>query len=597
MPRLGAFLLSVVVSAASCAIGESADLTHDSSSRLRLGVRARNPDVLTGTWQSQYPGLNPAVGNGQLGWVVDSDSVYSAGLFCSHKRDLILGGVTRARIATPSVLRTGFVGFTSQTLSLDVRRAVVEEQLTFGEGHVKATRRWFAHRSRPSLMVLELELTSDSSLTTPFTVALQPNSSSPSNQLTLASVPSIVANTSAISGQVAHPEKLAQPINISVVVADVPQSLTAPAGGGTVSIVLLAAIVTDAPFLSTASSNSSAAATLMKASTDFAAAVALESAKEGALLQEHTSAWDALWSNGGVEITPSEGQTSDSAAVILGQQINASLYDLLSSTRHDVPYPIGPGGLMTDGYDANAFWDNDVWALPALLPSWPELAQAGLNYRYNVRGAAAAHALEHDYAGLWYPWQTAGTGHECDLAQFANKLEIHVGGGIALLLDKMLLFGGNSSISHDGDKVPSADASAELAAGIADFYASFASPSTSTPGKLSIEHVVPPDEFATGFPLYEGVTDSVYVNVIAARAARLAMRVAAASANSSQLTAWSNLAENITIIEAPAPSGGIYHPEYLHFPDANIYAHKKVKQADVTMLGCVLLYPCEESFS
>lgn len=585
MARLGTLLLSVVVSAASCA-----GLTHDSASRLRLDVRAGDLDVLTGTWQSQYPGLNPAVGNGQLGWVVDSDSIYSAGLFCSHKRDLILGGVTRARIATPSVLRTGFASSTSQTLSLDVRRAIVEEQLTFSEGHVKGTRRWFAHRSRPSLVVLELELTSDSSLTTPFTVALQPNSSSPSDQLTLAPVQSIVANASAISGQVTHPEKLAQPINISVVVSDVPDNLTAPAGGGTVRLVLLAAIVTDAPFLPTASSSSSAAATLTKASADFAAAVALERGTAGALLQEHTSAWDLLWSRGGVEITPSksdDSQTSDpAAAVILGQQVNASLYDLLSSTRHDVPYPIGPGGLMTDGYDANAFWDNDVWALPALLPSWPELAQTGLNYRYNVREPAAAQAREHGYAGLWYPWQTAGTGHECDLAQFANKLEIHVGGGIALLLDKLLLFGGSSSsrsTSHvDGDNVPFA----ELAAGIADFYASFASPSASTAGKLSIEHVVPPDEFATGFPLYEGVTDSVYVNAIAARAARLAIRVAAASANSSQLTAWTTLAENITIIEAPAPSGGgIYHPEYLHFPDANVYAHKKVKQADVTMLG------------
>ena len=121
-----------------------------------------------------------------------------------------------------------------------------------------------------------------------------------------------------------------------------------------------------------------------------------------------------------------------------------------------------------------------------------------------------------------YPWQTAGTGNECDLVEFANKLEVHVGGGIALLLEKFLLLGGNDvcaalrcspavrcACTTSRPWLTAAQV-AELAAGIADFYASLTT-TTTRAGELSIKRVVPPDEFATGFPTYSGVDDSVYV--------------------------------------------------------------------------------------
>ena len=215
---------------------------------------------------------------------------------------------------------------------------------------------------------------------------------------------------------------------------------------------------------------------------------------------------------------------------------------------------------------------------PHLIPTLP-----GAKYRYNLREAAARHASDNGYSGLWFPWQTAGTGNECDLIEFANKLEFHTGGGIALLFDRILLFTGDmAGFGHD--------IAAGVVAGIADFFVSRAVESKTQPGKLSIEHCVPPDEFATGFPFYSGVTDSVYTNAIAALTARIATRISG-STNASQSGAWANLAANITILTAPIPhaethaNDNIYHPEYLNYPYGNVYAHKKVKQADVTMLG------------
>ncbi len=87
---------------------------------------------------------------------------------------------------------------------------------------------------------------------------------------------------------------------------------------------------------------------------------------------------------------------------------------------------------------------------------------------------------------------------------------------MALLLEKLMLTTGGCGITpaaitdhgndddHDHDYYyddVSCAAAAELAAGVADFYAALATPSAQQSGKLSIAHVVPPDEFATGFPL------------------------------------------------------------------------------------------------
>ena len=355
-------------------------------------------DVLTGTWQTKLPGLNPAVGNGLLGWVVGSDSVFSAGLFCARDDGVIVRThhVTRARIATPAALRVFVPNATSLGVMLDVRRAVVEEQLVLkaasATGDIAITRRWYAHRSRPSLLVLELELASNASAPAAVQVSFQTNTTANvSSQLTLAPVTTgVPPTTSALLGRVTKPEPTALPINISVVATNVPDGVSVPAGGGSVKVVLLASIVTDAPFLpfaaggggANATTPSSPNATFVQAANALVAAAAAEHNSSGALLQEHVSAWRALWDHGGVEIVtaaidphtdddvPTAGAAAAVAAAVaaaavagkqtppappgrpvrdntmgantltLAQQVNASLYHLLMSTREDVPYVV-----------------------------------------------------------------------------------------------------------------------------------------------------------------------------------------------------------------------------------------------------------------
>ena len=142
--------------------------------------------------------------------------------------------------------------------------------------------------------------------------------------------------------------------------------------------------------------------------------------KDAGLKTDHINAWGELWL-GGVEVDDEE----------LGDKFNSSLYYMLSSLHQDVNWPTGPGGLPTNGYWGNAFWDNDMWSMLAVLPWWPELAQTGIQYRYDRLPWAQVYAKAHKASGLYYPWQTAATGSAVDLVEFTNILEKHTGGDIS----------------------------------------------------------------------------------------------------------------------------------------------------------------------
>ena len=77
---------------------------------------------------------------------------------------------------------------------------------------------------------------------------------------------------------------------------------------------------------------------------------------------------------------------------------------MLSSLHEDVNWPTGPGGVATDGYWGNAFWDNDMWSMLSVLPWWPELAHTDVQYRYERIPLAQKYAQAHKANGLYFPW-------------------------------------------------------------------------------------------------------------------------------------------------------------------------------------------------
>jgi len=92
---------------------------------------------------------------------------------------------------------------------------------------------------------------------------------------------------------------------------------------------------------------------------------------ESQLYSSHLSAWKKIWKSG-IEV---EGNLT------LAHHINSSLYYLLSSVRDDYPWPPSPGGIATNGYSGNIFWDFEMWMFPPLLLLHPLIATTCLHYR------------------------------------------------------------------------------------------------------------------------------------------------------------------------------------------------------------------------
>ena len=109
------------------------------------------------------------------------------------------------------------------------------------------------------------------------------------------------------------------------------------------------------------------------------------------LLAEHKAAWKALWDTGRIDI---EGDLE------MAQAVYGSMYYILSSTRHDWPYGLSPGGLPNgEEYMGHTFWDQDIWMYPPLVLLHPDLARSSMRYRKNRLPAARRIAKEYGYKG------------------------------------------------------------------------------------------------------------------------------------------------------------------------------------------------------
>eukprot|EP00854_Cymbomonas_tetramitiformis_P007744 gene7744-9210_t len=520
-------------------------------------------DILFGPRPTKTPELMPSLANGYVGTIPGVDNVYLAGIYCKTSLALIFPGSQRCRIPVPAALSVSLKGAQSAGVALDIRRGLVMERLLLNTSSAAViTQRWYAHRSRPSLLVSEIVVNNTVSDTV-LSISLDSAHSSPSSDIDFkeTTVPAASDEHSqkflVVSGAVKHPEDGDTVKVVAYAFTPLPTTpLQVPARTSRIFTFI-------SSFRTTLDSVNPAAA----ASDDLARGV-----ESGALLDEHVAAWSEMWSKGGVEV--------DNAT--LGAALNSSLYYMLSSVREGMNWPVGPGGLPTNGYWGNGFWDNDMWAMPSLLPWWPELSRVGVKYRVERIPEASMYARKRKAKGLLLPWQTASTGKEVDLVPFANVLENHVGGDVALLLRNLW------DATHDAEYL--ANEAAPLAYGICDYYVSIAvQRGTGSEAHYSIEGVVPPDEYAIGFPIpYSGVNDAVFTNAGASLACSFAASVAQllnATDRAASILRWTEFSEKVLIATENIGTEDEFHPEYRGYPHGNRWMGGKVKQADAVLLG------------
>eukprot|EP00931_Biecheleriopsis_adriatica_P047869 TRINITY_DN27628_c0_g1_i1.p1 TRINITY_DN27628_c0_g1~~TRINITY_DN27628_c0_g1_i1.p1 ORF type:complete len:845 (+),score=131.45 TRINITY_DN27628_c0_g1_i1:54-2588(+) len=283
----------------------------------------------------------------------------------------------------------------------------------------------------------------------------------------------------------------------------------------------------------------------------------------GKVFSQHVSAWSDLWKSG-VSVT---GRPD------VEQAIKSSTYYILSSVREDRPYSLSPGGLASNAYNGHTFWDTETWMYPPILAWYPELARSLLEYRVARLPAAEAKAASYTppFEGAMFAWESAFTGAEtCPPAFPFGRLEQHISADISFAVRQYFY----TTLDVEWLKA----SGFQLLSKVAHFFVSKAVQSEH--GHYYINHVIPPDEYAV-----HGIDDSIYTNWVA----KLALEFASEAADiidARKNPRWMEVAQDLVLLFDADKRA---HPEYQGYKWGT-----KVKQADVVLLPYPLEMPMEQ---
>ena len=140
------------------------------------------------------------------------------------------------------------------------------------------------------------------------------------------------------------------------------------------------------------------------------------------LLSQHTGIVESFWQGADITI---------GGDLPLQQGMRFNLLHLFMSAGKNGKSNISAKGLTGPGYDGHYFWDTEIYIIPFLIYTHPELARGLLSYRYGTLDGARnrARQMAHDNGAL-YPWRTIG-GDECSAFFPAGTAQYHINAAIA----------------------------------------------------------------------------------------------------------------------------------------------------------------------
>ncbi|TVR26793.1 MAG: glycoside hydrolase family 65 protein [Ilumatobacter sp.] len=116
------------------------------------------------------------------------------------------------------------------------------------------------------------------------------------------------------------------------------------------------------------------------------------------------AAWSRFWEHSDVRI---EGDVRAQAA------LRFCLYhNRIATPAHSDRLPVGARGLSCQAYQGAAFWDQEIFNLPAFLFTEPDIARNLLVYRWRTLDGARRKAKRLGYDGAFYAWISGDTGDE-----------------------------------------------------------------------------------------------------------------------------------------------------------------------------------------
>ena len=187
---------------------------------------------------------------------------------------------------------------------------------------------------------------------------------------------------------------------------------------------------------------------------------------------------DEFWSKADIKVEGDEA---------LQQGIRFNLFHIMQSAGRDGRTGMGAKGLSGEGYEGHYFWDTEMYVLPVLIYTEPEVAKKLLDYRYGTLDQARERAriLGH-MKGALYPWRTIN-GAEASTYYPLGTAQYHINADIAYALSLYLQVSGD--VEYLKEK------GAEILIETARVWADVGSFAECKDGRYCICDVTGPDEY------------------------------------------------------------------------------------------------------
>ena len=285
------------------------------------------------------------------------------------------------------------------------------------------------------------------------------------------------------------------------------------------------------------------------------------------------------------------------------QAVRYNLFSLAQASARTDGLGVPAKGVTGSGYEGHYFWDTEIYVIPFLTYTQPEVARNVLHFRSLMLPAARERAREMAHSGAMFPWRTIN-GEEASAYYAAGSAQVHIDADVAYALMKYVLASGDRGfLVREG-----IDILVETARMWADlgFWRSNGDES------FHIHGVTGPDEYTTV------VNNNLFTNVMARYNLELAadavewvrderpdeyVRITARlGVEPAEVTEWRRCAEGMTI---PYDAGLGIHPQddffldrevwdlsktpedlrplLLHYHPLVIYRFQVLKQADVVL--------------
>ncbi len=136
--------------------------------------------------------------------------------------------------------------------------------------------------------------------------------------------------------------------------------------------------------------------------------------------------YDDFWASADVQV---EGEPE------VQQAVRFNLFSLAQASARSDQQGVSAKGLTGSGYEGHYFWDTEVYVVPFLTYTVPDIARNTLNFRTQMLDSARARAKEMAQNGALFPWRTIN-GEEASAYYAAGTAQVHIDADIAWALTK-----------------------------------------------------------------------------------------------------------------------------------------------------------------